>query len=1253
MTRRPICFALVSALLCATAPSYGQSDAVLLERTAPVPSGFYRANIYGSGIPAFLYPQFHLASVVAFSHPVIAPSIPAFARIEETAASAFLVVRDSRSGDSLAQYSVPRGSSNVHWNQAGSIVLETPPVNGVGALISKDPMTGRTMDSTTVARQYMIPSAPTQGACVVAPTSNRFAFVRVSSAEDGAANIPIPAYQDVGSPIARYPIPPYTTARVNGKEEKRVLVACGPAAPRIMRHLSWSASATMIAFYGVVTFDRPFPTDTTRTYRMGSEGIFVLDIFSREVREIRTTKNVAAEHPDQFFFAPTGWNLAYTVRPDGAQPRVFVASAERGGQGVDLGEGTFITGQTSDLSWHCSPWSRTGGRLIVRRNDGSISTRPLCGSDLVIMDGASQQLTLLSAQSADVDARPFTPSTMVLDPWPDLINNTGGIRNDAWMMLPRTHQVRGCAADGASRLVLRITVPEWMTDEVSVSLRPENCAEGVHGDMDTDGSLSPVGSTLRTYQTSVKPRIENGVGVCGVVYNAPEDFVAEAGDTARTVRTIRIAVTARDVQSFVDIEIVRPPLILVHGIWSSAALFNVFYPITTSTTSDGRFRITRLDYSDLSTKRVDQIIGPLGSGIPLRLEQATTTAYRDHVAVRSDVVGHSLGPVLMRYMAASRFRTVFTRRNGGMGHVHKLISLDSPHQGSEYCNLLSDAALNNPNRVADLDEVLSRFVLDGVGWDPVTGGIVDDLRLTSAVITVSKFPDFLTYHPRLHTIYSEVTDAQESANSELIWLIDAIAGLDLSQNTFSAVFKGAKNDLVVSSVSQRADGIYDHDPERTTRIDGVAHSDGFDEVGGVVNGVSGAAQRVIDLLHAPSNGPLFSSRSTPFPLSFERDRPTEDRDAHGLVVPASLTPLITIVSPDEGAIIAPGELITIRVDPVGTAAVYAVAMVTRGTIVTDSVAPFAFEWTVPTASDLGPLDITMVGILSNNTSFDITEHRVIHVRSAHLCTALTITGDSVVTLDGTHQRQRLCVKATFSDGVERAVERDSSTVLTSRDTTVCTVTDGWVQYKGAGSTVVVANRGGLLDSITVVCMPANHPPVADAGSDTTLPSPGTIAIDAMRSFDIDGDSLSVRWWTHRSPPGVSVIIGNQTSATTTATISGDGLVVVGLDVSDAAGDRDTAWKFIRVGATTTVSEEGGRDRVDAWPTPCSSTVFFTAPLHPHADVLCAYSTAGVCFDVSVRHINTLTSAADVRQLPPGSYMLDLGDGASSLIHVMR
>ncbi|MBK6759955.1 MAG: hypothetical protein IPG73_04505 [Ignavibacteria bacterium] len=1175
------------ALLGATI-STAQPDAVLIERMSPAPAGFYRTNIYGSGEPTFLFSRFHFTSVVASSHPVVAPSIPAFVRIEETAGGAFIVVRDLTTGDSLRAHTVQRGSSNVHWNQLGNIVFETPPVDGVGALVTMDPTTGRFIDSSIVTRQYMNQSSPSQGACVVAPTSKRFAFIRVSTAEDGASNIPIPAYQDVGSPIARYPIPPYTTARVNGKEEKRVLVACGPSVPRPLRHLSWNDNATLIAFYGIVTYDRPYPTDTTRTYRVGSEGIFVVDIFSREVREIRTTKNVAAEHPDQFFFAPSGSMLAYTVRPDGGQPHVFISNAAVGGPGSDLGNGMFISSQTTDLVWHCSPWTRSGGRLIINRNDGSLITRPRCGSDMVMVDGTTQQQTFLSAQSADVDARSFTPSVMILDPWPDLINNAGEIRTDAWMMLPRTHQVRGCAADGASRLVLRIVVPSWMNDAVSVSLLPENCAEGAYGHPDRDGWLSAAGSEVSQARVSVKPIVENGVGICGVVYHAPEDCVADQSDTARTLRKIRLAVTARDVQSFIDIEIVRPPLILVHGIWSSPALFNNFAPITTASSSDPRFHITRLDFAGQSSKPVDDIIGRWGTGIPVRLESSIVNTYTDHVAVRGDVVGHSLGPVLMRYMAASRLPTVFTRRNGGAGHVHKLISLDSPHLGSPYCSILADAVVNNPVRAALLDKALAAFVVKGTIQDPASGGIVGDLRPTSSVITVSAFPDYLSLQPRLHTIASVVTTEQEEANDYLIDLIDVIGGLDLSSNTFSFVFNGAPNDLTVSENSQKAGLLFDHDPERTTLLRGVAHSDGFSETIGVCNSASGASQRVLQLLHAPSNGPEFSSKATTLPPGI-RTSSTGDHDVSlGMQAILDPTPLIFINGPSPDATIVPGSTITVSVEPLDGVTLDRVILVYRGTVASDSLAPFTFDFGIPMSSALGPMDIVALGVVNNATSNDLSTSTMINIQGPASCSALYFSGDSVLTLDGIHSKQPLDLVARFHDGYERNVERDQNTVYISRDSSICIPEDGWVRMIGEGSTYIVAKRCGLADSLRIECTSADLPPVADAGADTLINAPGTIELNGSLSHDPERGPLDYRWWIHAKPPSGSSTIGDVTAKQTSIAIESDGLTVVGLDVADSTGKHDTAWRFIRVGSATSVNGLPSPSACfNVYPNPCT------------------------------------------------------------------
>lgn len=1244
----------IAAVGCLSIVAHAQPDAVLIERLSPAPAGFYTANSYGSGTPQYLYSRFHSTRVVSSSHPVVAPALKAFVRIEETSSNARIVLRDLISGDSIASHAVPRGSSNVHWTSGGRIVFEVPPVAGVGALVSKEPYTGRTMDSTLVERQYMVSSSPSQGACIVAPTLSRFAFVRVATTEDGAPNVPIPAYQEIGSSRSTFAIAPYTTARVNGKEEKRVLIACGPTTPRPIRHLSWNSNATSIAFHGIVSFDRPFPTDTTRTYRVSTQGIFVVDIFFREVREIRSTQNVSLEHPDQFFFAPDGPMLAYTVQPNGGRPSVYLANAETQGPGVDIGSGKFITGQTTSLVWHCSPWSRTGGRLIIDREDGSLGMQGRCGSDAVLMDGTTQQISIASAQSSHVDARPFTPSVVVVNPWPDLVTATGTIRDDAWMMLPRTRIVRGCAADGASRLVFRIVVPQWMTDHVSVSLLPAKCAEGIYGNAELDGSLSNIGSELRMKQVSVKPRIENGVGICGVVYHAPEDFVAEGADTTRMLRTIRLAVSARDVDVWVDIEIVRPPLILVHGIWSSASLFNGFAPITSASSSHPKFIITRLDYSNQSTKRVDQIIGPYGSGLPVRLEAAVVNSYRDHVALRADVVGHSLGPILMRYMAASRLPTFFTARNNGMGHVNKLISLDSPHFGSEYCSLLGDVVINNPNRAELLNYVFTTFILDGVGNDPITGGVVDDLRPTSALFSVISFLEYLSLQPRIHTVTGVVTKAQEEANNYIIELVDAIGGLDLFENTFSRVFRGEPNDLIVSAYSQRAGILFSNATTRITQLPGVAHSDGFSETIGVVNPASGAAPRVLQLLNAPSNSEEFSAKQEALPRGVRATgipKPEPHSIPSAVLVP---TPRITITGPPSETLITPGTTHTVTVESVGALALQRVMLVYRGTILVDSAIAFSFACPIPINSALGPMKIIALGIIDDTTSVDLTAELTFNIQGPNSCRAVYIAGDTIVHLDNIHNAQLLSVVALFEDGHERRVELDANTTFTSRDPRICMVVDGWLTMIGEGAVKVFASRCGHADSILVVCSSSDLPPVADAGMDTVLSSAGVCQLSAIKSYDPEQGPLTFKWWVQNQPsPGMAVIAG-PTSSVTTVSVPNIGLTVVGLDVADSTGKHDTTWKFIRVEPATSVSQESDAvETLSVFPNPCSDQVTITNVNEHALGAVALTDMIGTLYTVPLTHVSSVKTMLDVSQLAIGRYYLSSSSGARTTIVVLR
>ncbi|MCX6141462.1 MAG: hypothetical protein NTX15_11675, partial [Candidatus Kapabacteria bacterium] len=284
----------------------------------------------------------------------------------------------------------------------------------------------------------------------------------------------------------------------------------------------------------------------------------------------------------------------------------------------------------------------------------------------------------------------------------------------------------------------------------------------------------------------------------------------------------------------------------------------------------------------------------------------------------------------------------------------------------------------------------------------------------------------------------------------------------------------------------------------------------------------------------------------------------------------------------------------------------------------------------------------------DTTSIDLHAELTLNIQGPSACSDLYFTGDTVLSLDNNHSMQRLSVAAMFYDGYQRYVELDQNTSFISRDTAVCIFKDGWVQMRGQGATTLITRRCGLSDSIRVECASSDLPPVADAGADTSIANVQPCAISALRSRDPEGSPLTYKWWVQASPPLVTATITEPTNPVTSISTSGKGLTVLGLDVADSTGKHDTAWKFIRVGATTSVqSEPQTSAEIDVYPNPSSDVVHI---LHPYAvlpNEVYVKDMLGTCSAVRCDQLSATHTTINVRLLPSGLYHVAI----SPSIHV--
>ncbi len=199
------------------------------------------------------------------------------------------------------------------------------------------------------------------------------------------------------------------------------------------------------------------------------------------------------------------------------------------------------------------------------------------------------------------------------------------------------------------------------------------------------------------------------------IYGAPVDFPRPEGqDASATDRFISLTVLAVDtgLSSSTPVTLLRPPLGLIHGLWGSPTSWDGFTPLIT----DPRFTVGRADYSQViggqiksykpsypswavsSLKNAPASSLGFAYNAPLVLKQLAafvnqfkTGANPDHIpvtAVQIDIVAHSMGGDITRTFPL--VKGFYGNSTFGLGGVHKMITIGTPHWGSPLAPHLLD-----------------------------------------------------------------------------------------------------------------------------------------------------------------------------------------------------------------------------------------------------------------------------------------------------------------------------------------------------------------------------------------------------------------------------------------------------------------------------------------------------------------------------------------------------------------------------------
>jgi sugar lactone lactonase YvrE len=295
----------------------------------------------------------------------------------------------------------------------------------------------------------------------------------------------------------------------------------------------------------------------------------------------------------------------------------------------------------------------------------------------------------------------------------------------------------GALADGASLLVLRVTVPSYGKGSDPVKLRLTFTLSEPDGNDQQPATPATVGSLhdgMGDWKFFPDPNVDVGPlqvtievpttpkagGIGAIIYRPPAEFVRGYDDERKIARSVRVAMTfdPAQVRSSGEIlvlkeatelkysgnplnmrfSLVRPPLVLVHGILSGP---DAWLDFSTNFRSlfPGAFIYAPADYRERSSSgfatiytavrdTIQRTLGYLRQGsVPLDRDYnpKNVLKFRRIAASRVDLLAHSQGGLATRYYLG---RSAEFRRSDNYfyGDLRRIITVGTPFKGAAIAN---------------------------------------------------------------------------------------------------------------------------------------------------------------------------------------------------------------------------------------------------------------------------------------------------------------------------------------------------------------------------------------------------------------------------------------------------------------------------------------------------------------------------------------------------------------------------------------
>lgn len=606
--------------------------------------------------------------------------------------------------------------------------------------------------------------------------------------------------------------------------------------------------------------------------------------------------------------------------------------------------------------------------------------------------------------------------------------------------------VQSVVADGVTRVPFAPVFSE-ARDEVEISL--------INGEVPVDGGLGEFGSfdRLESITVPMVPLDQNS-WFGQAQFFAPDSYFHNGlilPDEYGPSRQVQLQFCFQNaggvdrVCAATSVGIVRPNVVLMHGLWSGSDEWDL--PL------ENEPSIGEVKAADYRATNASSFVENRFEPQKAMFDLCVSNFSRIIMGAQADYVGHSMGGNLARvYLAqAAPYRT-----------INRLYTLNTPHLGSPFANLVVQVRDN----LSPLKRLLLILAAERSGR-PINRGAIDDLAVGSDALAA--IPDTRVLSHALVGVGGSQWAAETLRDAPgLIGGVYRIVDF-LSSN--GDLFEGIQHDLLVGRNSQIGGlplgtfTIFDGpDSRHTNVIKSPEHSERLfcpvDSNGNFLC-TNGAGS---DLINAEGTG-QFAFFPSPSSVRSATIVPPQINTADtrgGVLIEDGLT----ISSPASGQIILGGSSITVTVESVAPFEAQRVMLLSEFDVSVLEQGPFEFEFTVP-EEHVGALPLSAMGEDAAG-NFATTVPVVVMVDAPASLVSIDLSPGEVF-LNGFDDRRNLRVTGQYNDGIPRDLTDPSTgTVYSSIDPAIVTVSEeGVLRPRRDGVTTVMANNGGLQSSISV------------------------------------------------------------------------------------------------------------------------------------------------------------------------------------------